>query len=290
MSEQFRMFLHEASTVLKRLDAWLPPLQQEPDWQAIAYRWHRVGKAGFLTSLPHPHTFPLSRLAAIDKQMMRLVRNTEQFLAGRPANNALLTGARGTGKSSLIKALLHEYHHQGLRLIEVDRSDLVSLPALLEVLSIRSERFIVFCDDLSFDVGDDSYKALKTALDGGLSLRCENVLVYATSNRRHLMPEMMADNYATQGEKGEVHPQEAVEEKVSLSDRFGLWLSFYPFDQQAYLAAVHNWLADFNLELDETASQAAINWSLMRGSRSGRVAWQFVCDWVGRLPEDRILD
>lgn len=285
-----KVFLKKATSVIDRLDAWLPPATVEPDWNAIAYRWQKVGQTGFLQSLPRPHTFALGKLAAVDSQMQKLVNNTRQFLSGKPANNALLTGARGTGKSSLVKALLHEYSPEGLRLIEVDKTDLTTLPALLELLSKRNERFIVFCDDLSFDVGDDSYKALKTALDGGLSLRCENVLVYATSNRRHLMPEMMSDNYATQGEKGEVHPQEAVEEKVSLSDRFGLWLSFYPFDQEAYLAAVESWLKEYNLSLDETARQAALNWSLMRGSRSGRVAWQFVCDWAGRDADGRIVD
>ncbi len=290
MNEQITQFLSEATAILRRLDTWLPPAEQEPDWTAIAYRWQKVGATGFLMSLPHPDTFSLTKLAAVDKQMNRLVKNTEQFLSGKPANNALLTGARGTGKSSLVKALLHEYHNKGLRLIEVDKSDLVTLPALLKILNKRAERFIVFCDDLSFDIGDDSYKALKTALDGGLSLRCENVLVYATSNRRHLMPEMMSDNYAYQGDNGEVHAQEAVEEKVSLSDRFGLWLSFYPFDQNAYLAVVQHWLTDFGLELDETTQKAALLWSQMRGSRSGRVAWQFVCDWAGRNKEDRVLD
>ena len=225
-----KLFLRQASSVLNRLDTWLPPEAKEPDWQAWAYRWQRVGNRGILESLPQPHTFPLARLAAVDTQMARLVRNTEQFLAGRPANNALLTGARGTGKSSLIKALLHEYGEQGLRLIEVDKSDLIALPALLSILATRPEKFIVFCDDLSFEEGEDSYKALKTALDGGLSQRCANVLVYATSNRRHLMPEYMDENVAHTGARGEVHPKEAVEEKVSLSDRFGLWLSFYPFD------------------------------------------------------------
>lgn len=283
-------FLKQAASVLNRLDALLPPEAAEPDWQAVAYRWQSVGRRGVLESLPRPHTFALSRLAAVDTQMQRLIRNTEQFLEGRPANNVLMTGARGTGKSSLVKALLHEYAERGLRLIEVDKTDLVSLPALLTILEKRSEKFIVFCDDLSFESGEDTYKALKTALDGGLSQRCANVLVYATSNRRHLMPEYMDENLATTGGRGEVHPKEAVEEKVSLSDRFGLWLSFYPFDQNDYLKAVENWLDDFGLPFDDTARQAALNWSLMRGSRSGRIAWQFACDWAGRLPAQRIVD
>ncbi|MGE9657955.1 ATP-binding protein [Snodgrassella alvi] len=282
-------FINLAATVLQRLDAILPPLAQEPDWTAVAYRWHKLGNKGILESLPHPHTFSLNCLAAVDEQRRQLVRNTEQFLAGRPANNVLMTGARGTGKSSLVKALLHQYADQGLRLVEVDKSDLLTLPALLSLLSARPEKYILFCDDLSFEDGDDAYKALKTTLDGGLSQRCDNVLVYATSNRRHLMPEYMADNVAHTGNGGEVHPQEAVEEKVSLSDRFGLWLSFYPFDQNAYLQAVQNWLEEAGLNLDETARRAALNWSQSRGSRSGRVAWQFVCDWAGRNPQDRMV-
>ena len=287
---KLKRFLQQAASVLRRLDAWLPPEQTEPDWRALAYRWQRIGHKGVLDSLPRPHTFGLSRLAAVDGQMQRLVRNTEQFLQGRPANNVLMTGARGTGKSSLVKALLHEYADAGLRLVEVDKSDLVGLPYLLGLLAARPEKFIVFCDDLSFEEGDDAYKALKTALDGGLSQRSHNVLVYATSNRRHLMPEYMADNIATTGVRGEVHPKEVVEEKVSLSDRFGLWLSFYPFDQEAYLAAVQSWLDEAGLAMDDTARQAALNWSLARGGRSGRVAWQFVCDWAGRLPHERVVD
>ena len=282
-------FLRQAASVLRRLDAWLPPEAIAPDWQhSIAYRWTKAGNAGVLQGLPRPHTFPLVRLAAVNSQMARLVRNTEQFLAGRPANNVLLTGARGTGKSSLVKALLHEYAERGLRLIEVDKNDLATLPALLILLESRPEKFIVFCDDLSFEEGEDGYKALKTALDGSLSRRADNVLVYATSNRRHLMPEYMDDNAGTTtGRGGEIHAKEAVEEKVSLSDRFGLWLSFYPFDQNEYLAAVENWLTDFRLPLDETARHAALNWAQMRGSRSGRTAYQFACDWAGRLPDER---
>lgn len=281
-NKPIRTFLRQASSVLQRLDAWLPEPLREPDFSAVAYRWQKVGQKGILHSLPKPHTFPLSRLAAIDGQMQRLVANTKQFLRGKSANNVLLSGARGTGKSSLIKALLHEYADCGLRLIEVDKSDLRTLPYLLSILQQRPEKFIVFCDDLSFEEGDDAYKALKTVLDGGLSVRCDNVLVYATSNRRHLLPEYMTDNVAHMGEKGEVHPQEAVEEKVALSDRFGLWLSFYPFDQEAYLSAVANWLNEAGLPLDDAARKAALDWSLMRGSRSGRVAWQFVCDWAGK--------
>ena len=258
-------FFKRAVSVLERLDAWLPQPLQEPNWAAVAFRWQQVGQQGILQALPTPHTFPLSRLAAVDKQMQQLVRNTEQFLAGRPANNALLSGARGTGKSSLVKALLHEYAEQGLRLIEVDKQDLASLPSLLKLLQGRAEKFIVFCDDLSFEHGDDGYKALKTALDGGLSVRADNVIVYATSNRRHLLPEYFADNTAYTGDRGEVHPQEAVEEKVSLSDRFGLWLSFYPFDQIAYLQAVENWLQAADVAYDDTARKAALNWSLSRG-------------------------
>ncbi len=283
--QYIRKLVKQALSVLRRLDAILPPELTEPDWaNSIAFRWQKVGNAGVLQGLPRPHTFPLSRLEAVGTQMDKLIRNTEQFLSGRPANNVLLTGARGTGKSSLIKALLHEYAERGLRLIEVDKHDLATLPVLLILLAERSEKFIVFCDDLSFEDGEDGYKALKTALDGGLSRRADNVLVYATSNRRHLMPEYMADNV---GNAGEVHPKEAVEEKVSLSDRFGLWLSFYPFDQNDYLAAVENWLADFKLPLDEKARHAALNWAQMRGSRSGRTAYQFACDWAGRLPEER---
>ena len=283
-------FLQKAYSVLNRLDLVLPEEPGKTDWSALAYRWHSVGKKGILESLPNPHTFPLDRLAAVGTQTEKLKRNTEQFLAGRSANNVLMSGSRGTGKSSLVKALLHEYADQGLRLIEVDKSDLVSLPALLFLLKDRPEKFIVFCDDLSFETGDETYKALKTALDGGLSQRCSNVLVYATSNRRHLMPEYMDENGGTTGIRGEIHQKEAVEEKISLSDRFGLWLSFYPFDQNDYLQAVQNWLNDFDVDFDETAHKAALQWAQMRGSRSGRSAWQFACDWAGRLPEQRILD
>lgn len=284
----FKQLILQLLSVLNRLDLWLPPEQIELDWSsAVAFRWQKIGHTGVLHALPMPYTFSLSRLAAVDTQMRKLVRNTEQFLAGRPANNVLLSGARGTGKSSLIKALLHEYATEGLRLVEVDKSDLRTLPALLDMLAHRPEKFIVFCDDLSFESGEEGYKALKTALDGGLSRRADNVLVYATSNRRHLMPEYMDENVAI---RGEIHPKEAVEEKVSLSDRFGLWLSFYPFDQEEYLMAVGKWLQDFEVPFDEVARKAALNWSQMRGNRSGRTAYQFACDWAGRDESERVLD
>lgn len=282
-----KQLINLATTTLSRLDAWLPPLLQMPDWSALAYRFERIGRKGSLHPLPRPHTFALSRLTSIDRQMIQLVRNTEQFLAGRTANNVLLSGARGTGKSSLIKALLHEYAERGLRLIEVDKSDLLSLPYLLSLLIERPEKFILFCDDLSFESGDESFKALKTVLDGGLSVRADNVLVYATSNRRHLMPEYLSDNDINLSASGEIQPQETTEEKVSLSDRFGLWLHFYPFSQDDYLSAVESWLNDAGLVLDDNARLAAIQWAGARGNRSGRVAWQFVCDWAGREPDER---
>lgn len=281
-------FIKLATSVLERLDAWLPPALDAPDWSATAYCWHKIGDKGALQALPTPHTFPLSRLRGVDRQMQQLVCNTEQFLHGRSANNVLLTGARGTGKSSLVKALLHEYSECGLRLIEVDKSDLLTLPHLLQLLRERPEKFILYCDDLSFEAGDETYKALKTVLDGGLSVRCANVLVYATSNRRHLMPEFQHENDVRLNDNGEIHPQESAEEKVSLSDRFGLWLHFYPFSQDDYLAAVESWLNEAGLTLDDTARRAALQWSGGRGGRSGRVAWQFVCDWAGREPEQRV--
>ena len=279
-------FLKKAHSVLNRLDLILPAEQGETDWSALAYRWQSIGRKGVLESLPYPHTFPLDRLAAVGPQTERLQRNTEQFLAGRPANNVLMTGSRGTGKSSLVKALLHEYAGQGLRLIEVDKSDLVSLPALLNLLAPRPEKFIVFCDDLSFESGDETYKALKTTLDGGLSQRCANVLVYATSNRRHLMPEYMAENLEQHRVGEEIHPGEAIEEKISLSERFGLWISFYPFSQDDYLAVFAHWAAVLGVPAAVIAAseREALNWALARGSRSGRVAWQFARDLAGRQP------
>ncbi|ACO73587.1 DUF815 domain containing protein [Laribacter hongkongensis HLHK9] len=279
--------LQRFDALLDRLDRLLPPPLPPTDWNAPAFRWQRQNGRGVLRAVSAPHTVRLDELTHVERQKTRLLRNTAAFVAGRPANNVLLTGARGSGKSSLVKALLPAFMADGLRLVEVDRQHLADLADIVEPLSLRPERFILFCDDLSFEEGDDAYKALKSALDGGLAQRADNVLIYATSNRRHLLPDRMADNLATQRIDDEIHPGEAVEEKVSLSERFGLWLSFYPFDQDAYLAAVGVWLQHFGLEPDPEAEAAALLWARLRGARSGRIAWQFACDWAGRMPEER---
>lgn len=261
----------------------LPPA--DPDWQtARALRWRSHALGGYLQTVATPQRLALEMLVAIDRQKEVVVQNTRQFVAGRPANNVLLTGARGTGKSSLVKAVFTAYCDAGLRLIEVDKTDLVALPDIVERIRGRSERFIVFCDDLSFDANEAGFKALKVALDGTIAAASENVLVYATSNRRHLMPESMRDNAAARHEDGEIHPAETTEERVSLSERFGIWLSFHPFDQDAYLAAVEAALKTLGHSDEPNAWRAeALRWSLARGSRSGRVAMQFARDWAGRM-------
>jgi len=276
--------IERAEALLGRLEAVLPHAPAPPDWSAsIAFRYRKRGAAGSIEPVRHVAAIRLSDLVEVDPQKERLVRNTEQFVAGRGANNALLTGARGTGKSSLIKACLNEYAPRGLRLIEVDKTDLVDLPDLVDLLAGRPERFILYCDDLSFDEGEPGYKALKSALDGSVAQSSENVLIYATSNRRHLLPEYMRENLTyTHTEDGEVHPGEGVEEKISLSERFGLWVSFYPFTQDEYLAIVGQWLKHFGSGLSEKAKEEALQWSLQRGSRSGRVAHQFARDYAGR--------
>ena len=274
-----------AERVLTRVEALLPAAQQEPDWdQYIAFRWRQHLQRGYLQPVRHPHQLRLKDLQRIDRQKDIIDRNTRQFLAGLPANNVLLWGPRGTGKSSLVKALLNDYAEQGLRMVEVDKEDLVTLPDIVEQIHGRSERFLIYCDDLSFEGDDPSYKALKAILDGSISASPENVLLYATSNRRHLLPEYMSENQASRIVDGELHHGEAVEEKVSLSERFGLWLSFHPFSQDDYLAIVSYWLGElgFANELDEETRKQALQWALTRGSRSGRVAWQFARDWVGQ--------
>jgi len=281
---QLASFLARAEKLLERLEPLLPPLSPAPDWRAAkAFRWRKSGKHGYLQAIPRLPAIRLRDLRDIDPQKSRVDANTRQFVAGHPANNVLLTGARGSGKSSMIKALLNEYAKKGLRLIEVDKNDLVDLPDIVDLLDGRPERFIVFCDDLSFDAGDASYKALKVVLDGSISAAPDNVLIYATSNRRHLMPEYFEENLESKRVGDEIHPGEAIEEKISLSERFGLWISFYPFDQDAYLNIVAHWLKSFGCNEPEIAGaeREALNWALMRGSRSGRVAWQFAKDWAG---------
>jgi len=278
--------IERAEALLGRLEAVLPHAPAPPDWSAsIAFRYRKRGAAAAIEPVRQVATIRLADLVEVDAQKERLVRNTEQFVAGRGANNALLTGARGTGKSSLIKACLNEYAPRGLRLIEVDKADLVDLPDLVDLLAGRPERFILYCDDLSFDEGEPGYKALKSALDGSVAQPSENVLIYATSNRRHLLPEYMRENLTyTHTEDGEVHPGEGVEEKISLSERFGLWVSFYPFTQDEYLAIVAQWLRSFGIGDDAIAAarQESLVWALERGSRSGRVAHQFARDFAGR--------
>ncbi len=274
-----------AERLLARLEAIVPPTLAAPDWDAaIAFRYRKRGAGGWLQPVRHTAPIALADLHEVDAQKAKLVRNTERFVAGLPANNVLLTGARGTGKSSLVKACLNAFAPRGLRLIEVDKADLVDLPDLVDLVAQRPERFIVFCDDLSFDEGEPGYKALKSILDGSIAYTSDNVLVCATSNRRHLLPEYLRDNLTyTHTDDGEVHPGEVVEEKISLSERFGLWLSFYPFGQPEYLAIVAQWLRHFGVaEADlESARAPALVWALERGSRSGRVAYQFARDYAG---------
>ena len=278
--------IERAEALLARLEAVLPRPLAAPDWAAsIAYRYRKRGGTGALEPVRHVATIHLDALVEVEPQKVRLVRNTEQFVAGHGANNVLLTGARGTGKSSLIKAVLNEFAPRGLRLIEVDKADLVDLPDIVDLVAERPERFVVFCDDLSFDEGEPGYKALKSILDGSVAQASDNVLIYATSNRRHLLPEYMKENLTYQHtEDGEVHPGEVVEEKISLSERFGLWVSFYPFSQDEYLAIVAQWLRGFGVAeaAIEAARQESLVWALERGSRSGRVAFQFAKDYAGR--------
>ncbi len=276
--------LTRAEAVLARLERLLPPPPAEPAWEsAIAFRWRRRNGHAALQAVAHPHRIALQSLRGVDEQKKRIDRNTRQFVAGKTANNVLLTGARGTGKSSLVKAMLDKYASRGLRLIEIDKHDLLDLPDIVELISGRPERFILFCDDLSFDAGEPGYQTLKAALDGSVAAPSENLLIYATSNRRHLMPEYLAENLETRHSGEEVHPGEAVEEKVSLSERFGLWLSFYPFSQDEYLEIAARWLRHFGAPEEDAGEvrRAALQWALQRGSRSGRTAWQFARDWAG---------
>lgn len=287
MTEPLIAFLARAELLMERIEAALPHALVQPDWsQSIAFRYRRRSSGqGVIAPIAHIGAMRLEDLKEIDAQKEKIQRNTEQFVRGLPANNVLLTGSRGTGKSSLIRACLHAFADQGLRLIEVDKAELVDLPDIVELVAQRPEKFIVFCDDLSFDEGEPGYKALKSVLDGSVAAATPNVLIYATSNRRHLLPEYMAENLSyTHTPDGEVHPGEVVEEKISLSERFGLWVSFYPFSQDEYLQIVAQWLSALGVDATQIveARVEALVWALERGSRSGRVAWQFARDYAGR--------
>lgn len=285
VSPEIAVLIARGNDLLARLDAWLPPPPPRIDWRVtLACRWRRQGgmNIGMLSPVSTLNCPPWAALSAVDEQKAALDRNIRQFLKGLPANNVLLAGSRGCGKSSLVKALLPRYSGKGLRLVEVDRDDLIDLPEITARLENQPGKFILFADDLSFESGDAAYKPLKAALDGSVSGLPANVLICATSNRRHLMPEFFAENEATQHLGGEIRPGESTEEKISLSDRFGLILTFYPFDQDAYLAIVDSWILALGGTSTETARVEALQWAIQRGGRSGRVAQQFARDWVGR--------
>lgn len=288
MRDDANKLIARAEALVAKLETLLPPPPPATDWGAsVAFRWRKgatQSMRGWLQPVGHVHRIRISDLQGIDAQIARVEQNTRQFLQGRPANNVLLTGARGTGKSSIVKGLLNKYSGQGLRLIEVEKRDLMDLPAITDLVAERKERFLLFCDDLSFEAADPGYIALKVALDGSISTASENLLIYATSNRRHLMPEYMQENLETRYIGDEIHPGETVEEKISLSERFGLWVSFYPFDQDEYLHIVTHWLKTFGCSARDVdaAREEALQWALLRGSRSGRVAYQFARDWSGK--------
>jgi uncharacterized protein len=278
--------LDRAAAILDRVETLLPPVPQSPDWGCEAFRWRKGLRGGYLQGLREPHRLGLDDLLCLPHQRAAVEANTRQFLAGRSANNVLLWGSRGTGKSSLVKAVFTELRTKGLRLCEVAKDDLRDLPDILDQVRHRPERFILFCDDLSFGAGESGYTSLKAALDGSVSSAPDNLLIYATSNRRHLLPEPQADNRAGEWVDGEIHPGEGAEERISLSDRFGLWVAFHPFSQAQYIEIVRHWLYRLGAlrpEGDE-AERAALQWALRRGSRSGRTAWQFARDWAGREP------
>jgi predicted AAA+ superfamily ATPase len=287
MQNPLERLVQRAEALMARIESVLPQPMSAPDWSAsVAFRYRKRSSGhGGLEPVRHVAQLGLADLQEIDGQKEKIQRNTEQFVKGLPANNVLLTGARGTGKSSLIKACLNEYAPQGLRLIEVDKDDLTDLPDIIDVVSTRPEKFMIFCDDLSFEDGEPGYKALKSILDGSIAAATPNVLIYATSNRRHLLPEYMKENLTyTHTEDGEVHPGEGVEEKISLSERFGLWVSFYPFSQDEYLTIAAQWMSSLGVsrEAIEAAKPEALIWALERGSRSGRVAFQFARDYAGK--------
>jgi hypothetical protein len=281
--DELTKFLHKAEALLERVERLLPPDSRGSDFGADrAFRWRRRNGRGYFQAIAHPHRIRLQDLQGIDRQKALVDQNTQQFVRGLPANNVLLTGARGTGKSSLVKALLNQYADIGLRLIEVDKHDLMDLPDIIEALAGQPFRFVLFSDDLSFSADEPGYTSLKAVLDGSVAATPDNVLIYATSNRRHLMPEYMRENLETKYVGDEIHPGESVEEKISLSERFGVWVSFYPFDQDEYLSIVRYWLDQYGVADGDDARREALQWALQRGSRSGRIASQFARDWAGR--------
>lgn len=289
MDSRLLDFLERADAVLARLEPLLPAERPVIDWErCLAARWHRDGRSGFLQPLEVSLDLDLDDLIGVDPQRDTLARNSRQFVDGLPANHALLWGARGTGKSSLVRALLAAHAGEGLRLVEIERDHLADLPRVVELLAGLPQRFVLFCDDLSFEAGEGDYRVLKSVLDGSLERAPDNVLLYATSNRRHLVPEKQSDNENWKMVDGELHPNEAVEDKIALSDRFGLWLSFYPFTQEHFLAVVRHWISSLaataGLEWvwDEALEKEAIRWALGRGNRNGRCAYQFARQWVGR--------
>ena len=291
MEKDIAKLIARAESLMARVEALLPPAVPDPDWRRVtAARWRKQGGRSYLQGVAHPHAIKLGDLVAVDEQKQAIDRNTRHFVAGLPANNVLLTGSRGTGKSSLVKAMLAKYAAKGLRVIEVEKGDLIDLPDIADRVAGRPERFIIFCDDLTFDAGESGYRALKVMLDGSIAGGTSNVLVYATSNRRHMLPEYFSENLETRHIGEEVHPGESTEEKISLSERFGLWISFYPFGQDDYLAAVAGWLGHFGVKPPGNArdaharTQEALQWALARGSRSGRVAWQFARNYAGEHP------
>ncbi len=281
----YSKLLARAESLVGRLEHMLPSPPENTDLSsAIAFRWRKRHGRGALEPVTQVHRIDLRDLRGIDEQKALVECNTRQFVERLPANNVLLTGARGTGKSSLVKALLNKYAGKGLRLIEVEKQDLVDLPEIVDQICRRDERYILYCDDLSFEADEPGYKALKVVLDGSIAAASENCLIYATSNRRHLMPEYMSENLEYKHIGEEIHPGETTEEKISLSERFGISVTFYPFDQDEYLNIVAVWLQHFGVAdpSSEAVHAAALQWALLRGSRSGRVAWQFARDWAGR--------
>ncbi len=281
--ENVNKLIAKAEVLLEKLETLFKPQSEPVDWNATAWRWLNVDGRGTLQMIAHPHQIRLQDIHFVDVQKKEIVRNTRQFLQGLTANNVLLTGARGTGKSSLVKALLTEYAEQGLRLIEVDKQDLVDLHAIVNLISARPEKFIIYCDDLTFEANDVAYKALKVVLDGSLANASDNVLVYATSNRKNLMPEFMADNEAVTHVDGEIRPGDTIEEKTALAERFGLWLSFHTFNQNEYLTIAEHWLKTYGITFDDAAQKAALQFTYTRGARSGRIAYHFAKDYAGKL-------